>query len=115
MFKSNKPAAEMRLKDRLKAISDRTTPTSENIEEAAPTGQRSPRAPTFKQAVLVFPHGERLPVVIKNLSETGARIEFFQKLQIAGDVRLVEQSTDLNRKARIVWQLDELIGLTFTE
>jgi hypothetical protein len=53
--------------------------------------------------------------VIKNLSETGARIEFFQKRQITGDVRLVEQSTDLNRKARIVWQSDELIGLTFTE
>jgi hypothetical protein len=60
-------------------------------------------------------HGERLPVVIKNLSKTGARVEFFQNrlLDVHDFVRLSEQSTALNRNARVIWKRPGLLGLRF--
>jgi hypothetical protein len=98
------------LADRLRAIADRPSLARES---AGPT--RSQRTPTFKQATLVLEHGERLPVVIKNLSKTGARVEFFQNrlLEVNDFVRLSEQSTALNRNARVIWKRPGLLGLTF--
>jgi hypothetical protein len=100
------------LSDRLKAIKDRPPPDY----EAARGSKRSERAATFKQATLTLEHGERLAVVIKNLSRTGARVEFFQNrdLEVGDYVRLSEQSTALKRGARVIWKRPGLVGLKFT-
>lgn len=107
MRKTDKRSA---LADRLRAIADRPSPAS---GAAGPT--RSHRTATFKQATLTLEHGERLPVVIKNLSMTGARVEFFQNrdLEVHDYVRLAEQSTALNRGARVIWKRPGLLGLRF--
>jgi hypothetical protein len=98
------------LVDRVKAIADRPTLARESAGST-----RSQRTPTFKQATLMLEHGERLPVVIKNLSKTGARVEFFQNrvLEVNDFVRRSEQSTVLNRNARVIWKRPGLLGLTF--
>jgi hypothetical protein len=109
-----KAKSEARLTDRLKAIAERTPPPPQNYETT--TSGRSQRTPTFKQAVLRLPHGELLPVVIKNLSKTGARVEFFQNRELAVDdrVRLSAQTAAIDRGARVIWQKQGLVGLKFT-
>lgn len=112
MFRTNRPALEARLNDRLKAISTRAAAPPE-IEVATPPSRRRERKSTFRQGVLILALGERLPVVIKNLSDSGARVEFFQNTKLAGHARLMEQSLGLDRHARIVWQRQGQVGLKF--
>jgi len=113
MAKLTKSASEGRLNDRLKAIKERAAPPPEPTEFQPPPSRKRERAQTFKQGVLILPLGEKLPVVIKNVSETGARVEFFQSRELTGHARLMEQSMGLDRHARIVWQKDGLVGLKF--
>lgn len=113
MAKNEKPAADARLSQRLKAITDKKPPPADAYETVSSSSRRPARTPTYKQAVIVLTGGEKFPVVIKNLSSTGAKVEFFQNREISGQVRLVEQSIDLNTVAEIAWQRDGMLGLIF--
>ena len=78
----------------------------------APRAQRAARQSLFRNAALVIGNA-RLPVVIKDLSDEGARIEFFQRMILPEQVWLVEATLRLKRLARVVWQHNGVAGLCF--
>jgi hypothetical protein len=63
----------------------------------------------------VLGSGEQVPVVIKNISRTGCRIEFGENTQPAGRIRLMEQSLALDAWANVVWRGDGACGLAFED
>jgi hypothetical protein len=115
MTKKPMSAGLDRLNDRLKAITTRAAPNPDAYESVSSSHRRPVREPTYKPAVLVVGGGERLPVVIKNLSQTGAKVEFFQNRELSGRVRLVEQSVNLDALGDVAWQRDGMVGLTFVK
>jgi len=74
---------------------------------------RPPREPLFRNATLQLDETERLGVVIKNISESGARVEYFLKRQLPPIVVLIEPTLKLRRRARVIWQRDGVAGLEF--
>jgi hypothetical protein len=81
------------------------------IAESAPSVPRPPtpavapraaRTPMFRSAVLLFASGERLEVVVKNMSRTGARVEFYLRTELPREVTLIEASMNLRKAARVV-------------
>ncbi len=84
--------------------------------EYAPTkknDERSPRQPTFKQATVTLAGGERMDVVVKNVSDTGLRIEFFKKVTLTEQVLVAEPTLRIRRWARVMWQTEGAAGLQF--
>src|SRR5262249_28459390 len=65
---------------------------------------RATRASTFKQATIQMLGGERMDVVVKTLSDTGARIEYFRKVELTEHVLLTEPTMRVRTWARVVWQ-----------
>lgn len=57
--------------------------------------------------------GERLSVAIKNLSESGARVEYFVRRELPAFVVLIEPVLRIKHRARVVWQRDGVAGLAF--
>lgn len=76
---------------------------------------RAEREPHFRNGVLLLPGGQRLSVIIKNLSDTGARIDFFVKTELPGEVVLNEPTLKLMTRARVVWANEGAAGLEFIE
>jgi hypothetical protein len=75
--------------------------------------QRAARQSVYRQAVLVLEQGERLPVVIRNVSDGGIRVEFFRKTPISDLVLVDEASLALRAWSRVAWQRDGASGLYF--
>jgi hypothetical protein len=76
--------------------------------------ERPPRQARFKRGEIMLETGLRLQVVVKNLSETGARIDFHEGgTDIFGRVQLIEPSVGLKRWARVVWKDQASAGLKF--
>lgn len=110
MFRKNATKPNM-LGDRLKAIADVKPPEA---YEDAPRDVRAQRDAVFKPAIAVTAFGEKVPVVIKNISETGARVEFFQNRPLKERLLLSESSLALRCWAEVVWEGDNAVGLRFT-
>lgn len=93
-------------------------PASDGKSETVRSQRADPRAaerdPAYRQALLVFGMGEKLPVVIKNVSDTGAMIEFFAQVPLTENVTL-RDATLGTRKARVIWQLPGEAGLRFVD
>jgi len=53
--------------------------------------------------------------VVKNVSDTGARVDYFSRIQLPTHVMLFEPTLRLRRKAIVVWQGDGSAGLHFVE
>lgn len=83
--------------------------------EEAKFGKRAMREISWKQGTLVFQTGERMDVVVKNISETGARIEFVRSTYLPERVRLIEPIRDINRWAYVTWQTWGVAGLKFVD
>ena len=76
--------------------------------------RRSERKEAFKQGVLIFATGERMKVVVKNISAIGARADFSGGLtSIFGCAHLSVPALGLERKVRIVWKDQSSAGLEF--
>lgn len=108
------------LAERLKAISGRgefeaTDHREPVVYKAVGKRQRASRKPTFKQATLLLPSGDRMDVVVKNVSDTGARVDFFSRIQLPPTVILSEPTLRLRRKASVVWQGEGSAGLHFLD
>jgi hypothetical protein len=96
------------LKDRVRQIGDpapKPTPVK--------TAPRAPRQALFRNGALSYGDGHRLTVVIKDLSDDGARIEFIQHVDLPDDVVLIEPTLHLKRAARVVWRSGGAAGLHF--
>jgi hypothetical protein len=107
MFRKNKPPAAIPA-GRVKAVVERSAPTDYG---GASRDGRAARTTVFKQAMLMLPHGEKVPVVIKNMSSTGLRVEFFQNRQLGDRVLITEPSVPLRFWADVVWETDGAGGL----
>lgn len=108
MFRKSKQPATIPAK-RVQAIAEMTTPT--DYGDAATSEGRAARTTVFKQAMLLMPHGEKMPVVIKNMSSTGLRVEFFQNRPLGDRVLVTEPSIPLRFWADVVWETDGAGGL----
>lgn len=86
-----------------------TAPPQESTDAAS----RAARTPTFKTATLTFIGGHRLDVVLKDVSATGARVEYVQHTQLPDRVLLTEPTLRLKRWAYVAWQEPGRAGLEF--
>ncbi len=110
MFRKNATKPNM-LGDRLKAIADVKPPET---YQDAPRDVRAQRDKVFKPAIALTAYGEKVPVVIKNSSETGARVEFFANRPLKERLLLSESSLALRCWAEVVWEGENAAGLRFT-
>lgn len=109
----SKPSKKGGLTDRLRHVADRKPPPL----PASPRPQepRSDRRALFRHGKIVFDSGQSMPVAVKNVSRTGARIEFFTNAELPQEFVLHEPTIPLRRRARVVWQRDGRAGLKFIE
>lgn len=75
--------------------------------------ERALRQPMYRQGALLFESGQRMTVAIKDLSDTGARIEFLVRQALPPEVTLVEPTLRLRKRARVAWQTENIAGLEF--
>lgn len=97
--------------DRLQAIVG--APAPRDYTAAGGVRKRMPRASVRKSATLRLADGAELPVMIRNLSLAGCRIEFSAPMQPSGRVLLSETSVPLELWAEVIWQGEGACGLAF--
>lgn len=84
--------------------------TENDIKDQRPAS----RVRTIMQGRIVFNNGSAtLDCVIRNLSETGAKLELSSSVTIPDRFQLVIPRRSETRRARIVWHRDELMGIAF--
>jgi hypothetical protein len=112
MFKKSDNKGSDPLADRMRKIA--AVPVEETTYTSVATGEkRSERKPTFKSATLTMISGERIEVVVKNISETGARIEFVRDVSLTDRVLLSEPTMRIKTWAYVIWQTRGAAGLQF--
>lgn len=79
------------------------------------TKPREPREAHFREGTVTLNGGERLRVVIKDLSASGARVEFIVHRHLPAMVTLSEPTRKLRRQAQVVWQGNGAAGLWFVD
>jgi len=82
--------------DRRKSVSDRRS---------------SPRTKTLKGAQLFWPAGSAVKCIVRNLSETGAKIEVHSPVPATFD--LVFDSDQTRHSCRVVWRKEPMMGVRF--
>jgi hypothetical protein len=75
---------------------------------------RASRQAVFRQATATLEGGETLPVVIRNLSASGCRIEFFRQTPLTQRLIIDEHSLLLHFETEVAWQGDGAAGLKFS-
>jgi hypothetical protein len=104
------------LANRLKAIASKPALAESDYVASAPkVDNRAKRQATFKQATLMLSGGERVDVVVKNISATGAKVQFFKHVTLSQKVMMSEPTLRIRRWAEVVWQKDGEAGLHFVE
>ena len=115
MFRKSRPPPPSHLAERVRQVA---TP---RVQEGLPPlkrqskPDRKPRAMVFRQATLVFDDGQKFPVVVKDVSEDGARVEFFMRTALPDRILLIEPTLRLRKRALVVWQRDGAAGLRFLD
>ena len=98
------------LSQRMQRIAETTAFAPERV--AAQTfAERATRAVAWRPGTISFQTGERMNVVIKNVSDTGARIEFVRSTYLPDRVKLTAHGT--SRWAYVTWQTWGVAGLQF--
>jgi len=109
-----RPAPQNSLTDRVRELGERPRPaTSGGL--GGKIRLRADRRVTFKDGSVILPSGERYAVVIKDVSDTGARIEFFVRTTLPDEFVLSEPTLKLRRRVRVTWQRDGVAGLQFID
>ncbi len=102
------------LADRMRKIA--AAPHEDVQYSSVQTGQkRAERKPTFKSATVTTLGGERVDVVVKNISVTGARVEFLRDVALTDRVILSEPTLRIKTWAYVVWQTRGAAGLQFVQ
>jgi len=77
--------------------------------------RRSPRLRTLKGAKILYRNGWGIvDCVIRDMSETGARLVCKDTAAVPGEFSLLFINEDMVRDARVVWRREDLLGITFT-
>lgn len=101
------------------AFADRVRRISEAApvvpKELANTGvnKREVRKPSFRPGTLTFMHGEKLSVMVTNISATGARVQFVRGAHLPERVLVSEPLTGLHKWGYVVWQAANVAGVEF--
>ncbi|WP_022719710.1 PilZ domain-containing protein [Rhodopseudomonas sp. B29] len=73
----------------------------------------SPRQRVFKRGTIVMAGGGGFDCTVRNLSETGARIDLSDPVELPDRFLLVIESENSMRRCRPVWNTAARIGLAF--
>lgn len=104
------------LKARLQAIAARPASAAPvDIMPVSTRPKRAPRQPIFRQATIVLRYGERVACVVKNVSASGAKVEYFAVVMLSERITLMEPTLGLKKRARVVWQEPGSAGLEFID
>lgn len=76
---------------------------------------RAPREAIYRSATIVTLGGAQRNVALKQLSVTGARIEFHSREPLPEQFVLIEPIRGLRRRVRVVWQDDFVAGVAFVD
>jgi len=101
------------LTERMRRAVERPTAPPPSVHPLARQIERAVREAVFRQGALILAEGEKLPVALKNVSATGARVEFFTRNALPEVVILVEPTLRIKSRARVVWQREGIAGLAF--
>lgn len=103
------------LADRMRKIANVEQAEEVTYSSVTPGTKRAERKPTFKSATVTTLGGERIDVVMKNISDTGARVEFMRDVQLTDRVVLSEPTLRIRTWAYVVWQTRGAAGLQFVQ
>jgi hypothetical protein len=116
MFKKSGPSKTSDpLANRLRQIAAKPALEETEYQVTKKKDARSPRQATFKQGTITLSGGERMDVVVKNVSDTGMRIEFFRKVTLTDKVIIAEPTLRIRRWAKVTWQTEGAAGLQFLD
>lgn len=110
------------LGDRMRSVTGGSKPQPRQIQFGqTPTSKKSvrnnkrqsERKEAFKQGLFLSASGERVQIVLKNISDTGARVDFFSGTAIFGQGELIVPSLGIKRSVRVVWKDQNSAGLRF--
>jgi hypothetical protein len=102
-----------RLSERMrKAVERETAPPPEALPLTRQV-ERAVRQAVFRQGALILAGGEKLPVTLKSISATGARVEYLTHRELPQIVILVEPTLRIKSRTRVIWQRDGVAGLAF--
>ena len=116
--KKDQDANQRKLADRMKTVSGGYAPVPEEQEYTDTHirgNKRDPRTPTYKHATIQLRGGERLEVVVKNVSASGARIEYFRNVPLSDVVYLMEPTLKIRTWADVVWEKSGVAGIRFID
>lgn len=103
------------LGDRMRKISGSSQPEEKTYTTIHQDNKRAVRHPTFKQATITTRGGERIAVVVKNISDTGARIEYMRDAALGDHVLLSEPTLRIKTWAEVMWETRGAAGLKFVK
>ncbi|HYD88874.1 MAG TPA: hypothetical protein VEA80_15475 [Vitreimonas sp.] len=116
MFGKAKPSSNKgALSERMRRAVERPTAPPPSGLSLTRQIERAVRQAVFREGALILAEGEKLPVALKNISATGARVEYFTRSELPAVVILVEPTLRIKSRARVVWQRDGVAGLAFAE
>lgn len=101
------------LADRMRRISGATPPEEKTYTSVHQDNKRESRQLTFKQATVTTRGGERIAVVVKNVSQSGARIEYMREATLGDHVLLSEPTLRIKTWAEVMWEVRGAAGLKF--
>ncbi len=73
----------------------------------------APRHRVLKQGRLAFDGGGAVDCMVRNMSDTGARVEVVSPVGLPGAFTLVIPSDRFTRRCHAVWSHDKRIGIAF--
>lgn len=100
----------------LAAAASRDAPKFGRAETPQAPGRKKrakDRPPTFKTGRVIFSGRSEAPCVIKDLTDSGARIVLEGEAALPPQVTLVIATTGTRKEASVIWQADREVGLSF--
>jgi len=78
------------------------------------TPRASQRRRALKEAKVVMSDWTTIDCVVRDMSETGAKVQFSGPTELPGEVRLLILSSNMLQPAEVAWQRGQSAGLHFT-
>lgn len=73
----------------------------------------APRHRVLKHGTLAFSGGGGLDCTVRNISQTGARIDIASPVGVPEEFTLVIETDDSMRRCRAVWRREQQMGVAF--
>lgn len=109
-------AADDRLKRRLASLAAAASSApiaAEKPKAAKKTERASARTLTYRMGRVIYSGKNELNCVIKDIGASGARIILDGEAALPPEVTLVISQTAARKKAKVVWQKEREVGLSF--